>query len=447
MILPSTTSIVGGLHRHLLLKGTTPLSISNMTDKTVANRKRGLPPPIHTEKPSAPKARRTNAASFRLQRTIDEKHREMVVRFQHQDEIEIPKIEAEIERALRAHRALRPSQASMKRELELKETVARLRSEIVKMKEDRKKYYARNATHLFQYFEEKKNSASASSAPATTPAGQTNALILAELFGVQSTTPPETKEAASSSAPPPMSNSTSAARYWYNVEGGFPNLDEFVVPASLCTACGSGQLVNVEEDGVMICENPECGAVGQGILDGSKNVSGESSNETSSVQYERLSHFKEILSQFQAKITTTISPEIMAAIRARIKKERITSINQIDYDKMREMLTILKFNKLFGHIPFINSILGIKPPFMDDMLHNTLCKLFVDIQQPWSYHCPPDRVKFFSYTYVLHQLCVLLGQNQYLPFIPAMKDVAKQHSMNLIWQKVCDHLDWEYTPM
>ncbi|NBO50188.1 MAG: hypothetical protein EBU80_10805, partial [Chitinophagia bacterium] len=121
-----------------------------------------------------------------------------------------------------------------------------------------------------------------------------------------------------------------------------------------------------------------------------------------------LNHFKEILSQFQAKETTQIPPEIIEKIRNRIKKERITDLREITYDKMREILKKLQLNKYFEHIQYINSLLGIKPPLMSEELHETLCVLFIEIQGPWAIHCPPNRTNFFNYAYALYQLCTLL---------------------------------------
>ena len=113
---------------------------------------------------------------------------------------------------------------------------------------------------------------------------------------------------------------------------------------------------------------------------------------------------------------------------------------------MREILRKLGFNKYFEHIQYINSIFVIKPPVMKEQLHETLCVLFIEIQKPWAIHCPANRTNFFNYTYTLYQLCVLLDQTQYLPYIPLMKDREKQLEQDQIWKKVCDELDWEYNP-
>jgi hypothetical protein len=67
---------------------------------------------------------------------------------------------------------------------------------------------------------------------------------------------------------------------------------------------------------------------------------------------------------------------------------------------MRDILRKLGYNKYFEHIQYINSIFGIKPPIMNEELHETLCVLFIEIQKPWAIHCPPNRIQFFFQLYL-----------------------------------------------
>ena len=203
-------------------------------------------------------------------------------------------------------------------------------------------------------------------------------------------------------------------------------------------------MISQEEEGILICNNAKCGNFVVHIVDNSKPNNKEPPNEVSYTAYIRLNHFKEILSQFQAKETTQIPDKVIERIKSRIKKERITDMSTINYDKMREILRKLGLNKYFEHIQYINSIFGIKPPVMSEELHETLCVLFIEIQKPWAVHCPADRSNFFNYTYTLYQLCVLLDQTQYLPYIPMMKDREKQLEQDMTWKKVCNELDWEF---
>ena len=82
---------------------------------------------------------------------------------------------------------------------------------------------------------------------------------------------------------------------------------------------------------------------------------------------------------------------------------------------------------------------------MNEELHETLCTFYRNPKTMGS-ALSTSRTNFFNYTYTLYQLCVLLDQTQYLPYIPMMKDREKQLEQDMIWKKVCFDLDWEYFP-
>jgi hypothetical protein len=233
--------------------------------------------------------------------------------------------------------------------------------------------------------------------------------------------------------------------YWKNVNNEICYSEDYHVPADICLRCNRGEMISQDEEGILICNNNKCGAYVQYIVDNDKPTYKEPPNEVTYNAYVRLNHFKEILSQFQAKETTQIPADVIDTIKRRIKKERIQDmVSEINYEKMREILKKLGFNRYFEHIQYINSILGIKPPVMSDELQDTLCVLFIEIQEPWAIHCPAYRTNFFNCTYTMYQLCVLLDQTQYLPFIPMMKDREKQLEQDMVWKKVCETLDWEF---
>ena len=225
------------------------------------------------------------------------------------------------------------------------------------------------------------------------------------------------------------------------------NLASIKESRELCSNCEVGELIAHEEEGMLICNNVQCGNCLKYMFDNVKPMNKDPPNEVSFTAYIRLNHFKEILSQFQAKETTQIPEHIIELIRARIKKERITDFKKtLTYTKMREILRKLGLNKYFEHAQYINSLFGIKPPVMSVELYQTLCILFIEIQHPYTIHCPANRTNFFNYTYTFYQLCVLLDQTQYLPFIPLLKDRQKQLDQDLIWCNICKELDWEFIP-
>jgi len=212
--------------------------------------------------------------------------------------------------------------------------------------------------------------------------------------------------------------------------------------ASICGECSEGELIKSTYDGILICN--KCFSITKYLIHNDKPAYKEPPKEISFYAYRRINHFKEILAQFQAKETTDIPIEIIQNIKNQIKKERI-SINTLTSKRTKEILKKLGYNKYYEHITYIKDKLGIKPPIMSQQLEETLCNLFVDIQTPYAKYCPSDRVNFLNYYYTLYKLCELLGETEYLPHFPMLKE-QKKIEQDQIWRKICHELDWDFIP-
>ena len=362
--------------------------------------------------------------------TIDEKHTELLNLFYENETETIPRLIAEKERLKAIIPTLQDHQIDTY--MEIRDKILDIKSKIKELKQEKKKYLLDNSKYIFNYFEEKKKISSGDN--------NQNIKILNSFFKIKG----KTDETSDINSEKYSQSKKIFQNYWRNVNNEVIHIQDYIIPSDICEECRKGELIPQEDEGILICNNNECGKYITYIVDSSKPTNKEPPNEVSYTAYIRLNHFKEILSQFQAKETTQIPEEVIEAIRARIIKERITDMSLINYDKMRDILRKLGLNKYFEHIQYINSIFGIKPPIMNEELHETLCVLFIEIQKPWATHCPANRTNFFNYTYTLYQLCVLLDQTQYLPYIPMMKDREKQLEQDMIWKKVCKDLDWEF---
>jgi hypothetical protein len=363
--------------------------------------------------------------------TIDEKHSELIQHYTKIDNETIPQLQKEKD-DLKTHiRNLKEGQID--EYMSTKDKIKEIQEKVKKLKYEKKRYFLDNSQFIFDYFEQKQQISSSTEYET----GSTDALN--NFFKIKS------NETINDGVINKYTQSKkNTQQYWRNVTNEFTNAQDYYVESDTCEYCKLGEMIPQDEEGILICNNNACGKFVTYIIDSSKPNNKDPPNEVSYTAYIRLNHFKEILSQFQAKETTQIPEEVIDAIKARIKKERITDLTQLNYDKMRELLRKLGLNKYFEHIQYINSLFGIKPPVMNEELHETLCVLFIEIQKPWAVHCPANRTNFFNYTYTLHQLCVLLDQTQYLPYIPMMKDREKQLEQDMIWKKVCEDLDWEF---
>ena len=408
-----------------------------------------------------------DSANAKIKQSIDEKHTEYLTHFENTEIHIIPNL-------LNERRQLRndisnitiENEESINKKMDIEEKIDKLTKQIKELKKQKRDYFLQNSHQIFQYFEDKKNIS-------TGKTTYQNVNKLNKFFKIKDTSSLSSPDQAtpfsdcindrdqrdqrdqidySAEFNGAAANAAAATRnnnyykYWKNVNNEILNIQNYVIATDICDVCHNGELIPNEEEGILICNNPKCARFVPYIIDSSKPTNKEPPNEVSYTAYIRLNHFKEILSQFQAKETTQIHPDIIQTIKDRIKKERITRVQDITYDRMREILRKLDLNKYFEHIQYINSILGIKPPIMDEELYKTLCVLFIEIQKPWSIFCPPNRTNFFNYTYTLYQLCVLLDQTQYLPYIPLLKDRTKQLEQDMIWKKVCGYLDWVFYP-
>ena len=390
--------------------------------------------------------------------TVDEKHNLLMNEFEKIENDVIPNLIRERDNLKEKIKKLKDHQID--EYLDIYDKVKKINEEIKKNKNKKKKYLLDNSVFIFNYFEEKKNisgsisavsdknggkKTQSAAAAAAADSGKNKALV--NFFKIKTT-----KSAAEENARVEETYEDTiysdkyknSRQYWANVNNQIINMNDFILSTDVCQKCKKGELISQEDEGILICNN--CGAFVQHIVDCEKPSYKEPPSEVSYTAYLRLNHFKEILSQFQAKETTQIPDEVIEAIRNRIKKERITDMSEITYNKTRDILRKLGYNKYFEHIQYINCKFGIRPPTMSEELIETLCVLFIEIQGPWAIHCPKTRTNFFNYAYTLYQLCKLLDQTEFLPFIPMLKDETKQREQDMVWKEVCQELDWQFFP-
>lgn len=216
-----------------------------------------------------------------------------------------------------------------------------------------------------------------------------------------------------------------------------------------CQQCG-GNLEYVNFSATSICS--KCGFEILKLTNSEKQSYSDQQYETSHFAYQRMNHFKESLSHLQARETTKIPEEVYDMIRSEMKKERMSNQNDLTYHKVKcylQKYISLGYNKYYENINQIiyhitgNVIFSLKP---DE--ENTLCKMFNQIQEPFKQNCPPDRVNFLSYGYVIRKFCELLGGNykKYCTYFNYLKSVDKLREQDDIWKLICKDLDWRYIP-
>jgi hypothetical protein len=317
--------------------------------------------------------------------------------------------------------------------IEITDKINELKNNIKNIKYKKKEYFLDNSKYIFEYFENKKNISIVTSQ--TQPTNKSK--IVNTFFKIKETDNDDVIQPEDS----PNDKNNIILKYLTNVSPDFLDVNNFVYQTSVCQNCHKGELIPIEDEGIIICN--VCATSNPYLIENEKPSYKEPPKEVCFYAYKRINHFKEILAQFQGKETTQIPLDVIENIKLQIKKER-TSIFQITNLKTKEILKKLGYNKYYEHIPFIKDKLGIKPPVMTQKLESTLCNLFIELQAPYSKFCPDDRVNFLNYYYTAYKLCELLGEHSYLEHFPMLKDPEKRMEQDFIWKKICFELDWEF---
>jgi Zn finger protein HypA/HybF involved in hydrogenase expression len=211
---------------------------------------------------------------------------------------------------------------------------------------------------------------------------------------------------------------------------------------AICSKCNIS-LSLITTEGLQVC--PKCGRQEYILIDSEKPSFREPPPEVSYFAYKRINHFNEWLSQFQAKESTEIHPDIYKLIFLEMKKERITDLNKVTPKKIREYLKKLKLNKYYEHVPHIlNKLNNKKVPAISKETEEKLRNMFKEIQAPFMKVCPPNRKNFLSYSYVLHKFVELLGLDHLKECFPLLKSREKLHQQDQIWKEICKELNWMY---
>ena len=363
--------------------------------------------------------------------TLDNKHKEFINEFAKDENNRIPELQNE---KLQIKKQLSQPDIIIETKLELLDKLKEINIKIKELKTKKKEYFLDNSKYIFEYFENKKNISNCDINNDNT--NNSKSKLVNTFFKIKQDTDNNNNLQS-------INNNNIVQKYLSNIDDVFLDINAYVFPTDICNFCNKGELIPLEDEGILICNN--CYRNVPYLIENDKPSYKEPPKEVCFYAYKRINHFKEILAQFQGKETTQIPIEVIENIKSQIKKERI-KVEELTNVKTKEILKKLGYNKYYEHIPFIKDKLGIKPPIMSADLESTLCNLFVELQSPYSKFCPDDRVNFLNYYYTAYKLCELLGESQYLQHFPMLKDKEKRVEQDNIWKKICTELDWEFIP-
>ena len=224
-------------------------------------------------------------------------------------------------------------------------------------------------------------------------------------------------------------------KYCHRVDGTRLTKDDGSNRVKYCDECTIEKILDMVQSSY-IC--PCCGDSETVVLDEDRQIKDYS-------PYRRLNHFREWLNQFQAKQSPDINDQIFIDIIKELNKNRVNDLSVLNKKMMKLILKKLNYNIYYEHVAYIiNKLNNLPPPKITRDMEKIFISMFFSIQEPWEMYKQVNRKNFLSYSYVLHKFCELLELDHLLDCFPLHKDPNKIIENDQIWEKICNHLNWEF---
>jgi hypothetical protein len=169
--------------------------------------------------------------------------------------------------------------------------------------------------------------------------------------------------------------------------------------------------------------------------------------EFTSFSYRRENHFQEWLNCFQAKESTEVPQQIIDIVAEKCAQLGLKEKCFIQMPNVREALKLLGLSKYYENQQQITTrISGKLAPIMTPQQEEQVRCMFSAIIPFFEKHKPSNRRNFLSYAYCLYKFCELMGWTQFLPCFTLLKGYDKLKKQDMIFDKICKDLDWEFIP-
>ena len=224
------------------------------------------------------------------------------------------------------------------------------------------------------------------------------------------------------------------------------NGDEYEAPKkhkrNFCIDCNLEMLIDYEKS-TLVCT--KCGVFEY------YPVHVQSYNHTmrysrSKCIYKRYDNFKVILNQFFYGVNKVVPDDVMKAIRNKICNRVNILYNYTIPLTIPILECILKKKKMMKYknsIYFIYfKLSGVPLPYITITEKDIILNTFNVVSKIYDKYKPKDRKSFLNYSFVLKQILIVLGKNDYAKYIPPLKTNSKQKELERIWELITKDPEW-----
>lgn len=405
------------------------------------------------------KSYNSNKKDSAIPTTIDDKHKNKLNELQEAYN-KIPEYKKEIEILEKKYEELMNitniTDETIEERLSCKEKIDNLKKQIVKIEElHNKKEYELDACHLlFHYYNESEINNTVQQPKAKTSTNTlNNKKSILDFFSLKANKPATTETVVTVSneviKEPEITIKTKLSKgdimdeYLSYIEPNYVKKIAYkTYYEEICSICNQHKIINMMES-ILIC--PNCGTEEKILVDSELPSYKEPPREVTYFAYKRINHFKEWLSQLQAKESTNIDKEVFDKIYSELNKEKYIDKSKLKTEHVLQILKKLGLSKYYEHCPYItNQISGRAPLNIDPETEEKAINMFKEVQGPWMKYGMNDRSNFFSYPYILYKFFQLLEKDEYLPELRLLKTREKLQEQDEVWKKICYELQWEF---
>ena len=162
--------------------------------------------------------------------------------------------------------------------------------------------------------------------------------------------------------------------------------------------------------------------------------------------YKRYDNFKVILNQFFYGGKRVVPDDVMVAIKDEISNETNILYNYTIPITIPILECILKRNELTMYkdsIYFIYfKLSGGFSPHITTKEYNMMLKVFDVVSTIYDKYKPNGRKSFLNYSFVLKQILIMRGMDQYAKYIPKLKTHSKQKELEQLWCLITKDPGW-----
>ena len=163
--------------------------------------------------------------------------------------------------------------------------------------------------------------------------------------------------------------------------------------------------------------------------------------------YKRYDNFKVILNRFFYGGKRPVPDDVMEVIRGEIHDgtnilypyEIPLTIPILECILKRNELTKYKNSIYFIYF----KLSGLPSPHITTKEYNLALNVFNVVSFIYGKYKPDDRKSFLNYSFVLKQILIMRGMDQYVKYIPKLKTHSKQKELEWLWCLITKDPEWD----